>query len=355
MQGIIMILGMAVLLILTFIALGGVNTAFSDLTNLSSNPDIAGQISSAVSKGFNGWTSMPSLGSEYWLVLVTTIIMGVGIGVLAQPQLVVRFMTASDDKTLNRAIPIGGFFILITTGVAYTVGPLTNVWFFQHGGNTALTAAGKNPDAIMPLFINNAMPEMFTIVFMLVLLAAAMSTLSAIFHTLGTTAGFDFFGHIRRWREGKKEVDAPSLLANRSGTVVMIVASVALAFAMPGDIIARATAMFMGLCAAAFLPSFVHGLFSKKPSALAAKWSLAIGGITWFLWTAFVHIKESSVLGISKLLFNQASILPMPWQVVDPLIIALPASIIALGAGLLYERMRTEEGAVIKGKIGMQE
>ena len=44
----------------------------------------------------------------------------------------------------------------------------------------------------------------------------------------------------------------------------MILASVALAFIMPDSIIARATAMFMGICAVAFLP-LVHAraLFSK--------------------------------------------------------------------------------------------
>jgi len=52
--------------------------------------------------------------------------------------------------------------------------------------------------------------------------------------------------------------------------------------------------------------------------------------LAWFGWTAFVHIKESSVLGISQFLFGRPALLGMPWQVVDPLIIALPLSILAL-------------------------
>jgi Na+/pantothenate symporter len=56
-------------------------------------------------------------------------VFGVGIGVLAQPQLVVRFMTAKDNTSLNRAILVGGPFILMMTGVAFTVGALTNVYF----------------------------------------------------------------------------------------------------------------------------------------------------------------------------------------------------------------------------------
>jgi len=114
------------------------------------------------------------------------------------------------------------------------------------------------------------------------------------------------------------------------GMIIMIVISIALAYVMPGSIIARATAMFFGLCAAALLPAYTHGLFAKNRSTLAAKWSLVVGAIAWFVWTALVHVKESSVLGISQWLFGEAAVLGLPWQVVDQLIVALPLSIITL-------------------------
>jgi SSS family solute:Na+ symporter len=88
-----------------------------------------------VAQGFQGWTSMPALGSPIWFTLVTTLILGVGIGVLAQPQLVVRFMCAGDARTLTRAVAMGGPFLLMMTGVAFTVGALTNVWFYQNSAD----------------------------------------------------------------------------------------------------------------------------------------------------------------------------------------------------------------------------
>jgi SSS family solute:Na+ symporter len=54
--------------------------------------------------------------------------MGVGVGVLAQPQLVVRFMTVKSKNELNRAVLIGGIFIIAMTGIIYLVGSVTNVW-----------------------------------------------------------------------------------------------------------------------------------------------------------------------------------------------------------------------------------
>jgi SSS family solute:Na+ symporter len=132
-----------------------------------------------------------------------------------------------------------------------------------------------------------------------------------------------------------------SLKANKIGAGIMILASVGLAFLMPPSIIARATAMFMGLCAAAFLPLFTHALFSKKVSLLAAKMSLLVGAISWFFWTAFVHIAESQPLGISKALFGTDSLLNgTSWTVVDSLVIAIPLSILALFIGWYIDKDR---------------
>ena len=106
-------------------------------------------------------------------------------------------MTAKDNRSLNRAVLIGGIFILMMTGVAFTVGALTNVYFYQHTGQIAIDAAGGNVDSIMPIFINDAMPDVFIAIFMLTLLAAAMSTLSSLYHAMGTALACDLWGRVR--------------------------------------------------------------------------------------------------------------------------------------------------------------
>lgn len=111
LQGTIMLFGMLVLLIFTYSKLGGVVQAHQSLTDLA---DMVPK--SLQEKGHQGWTSMPEFGGPLWWTLVSTIIMGVGIGVLAQPQLAVRYMTVKSGKELNRAIPIGGVFIMMMTG-----------------------------------------------------------------------------------------------------------------------------------------------------------------------------------------------------------------------------------------------
>ncbi|MGI5937946.1 MULTISPECIES: sodium:solute symporter [Methanoculleus] len=335
LQGGIMLVGMTVLLVLTYVHLGGVVEAHTALAAMS---DLVPEALAA--GGMTGWTSMPVFGSPIWLTMVTTLVLGVGIGVLAQPQLVVRFMTVKDDRALNRAVLVGGPFILMMTGVAFTVGALTNVYFYQTEGLIALAAAPNgNVDTIIPNFINASMPDLFVVIFMLALLAAAMSTLSALFHVMGTSLGFDL---ARRTDSGRAAM-RPIQIA----TVVMIVVSVVLAFILPGSIIARATAMFMGLCASAFLPAYAHAMYCSRPSIRAAKISLVVGTVAWFVWTAFVHVKESAALGISNLLFGVPAILSAPWQDVDPLVVALPLSTAALLVGWALDRheVTAEEAA----------
>jgi len=316
-QGGIMLVGMTILLAATYIILGGVTTAHSALTAMSSLVP-----SSLAQQGMTGWTSMPTLGSPIWFTLVTTLVLGVGIGVLAQPQLVVRFMTAKDNRSLNRAVMVGGPFLLMMTGVAFTVGALTNVYFFQTQGRIALAVAGGNVDAVIPIFINSAMPEWFVVLFMVTLLAAAMSTLSSLFHAMGTALICDVWG---RGREC-----ALSLKANRLGILIMIIASVIVAFMMPGSIIAIATAMFMGLCASAFLPVFAVAVYCRQPDPLAAKASLVTGAVAWFLWALFVNARYAAVFGLTKAALGKASIVGFPWSAIDPLVIALPLSALVI-------------------------
>ncbi|PKL72618.1 MAG: sodium:solute symporter, partial [Methanobacteriales archaeon HGW-Methanobacteriales-2] len=92
LQGSIMFFGTIFLLIAIYWMLGGVVDANQALTNLV-NVVPANSTAAATATGFTGWTTMPSLGSPFWWTLVSSLILGVGIGVLSQPQLVVRFMT----------------------------------------------------------------------------------------------------------------------------------------------------------------------------------------------------------------------------------------------------------------------
>ncbi len=438
LQGSIMFIGMIILLIWTYAAVGGVSAGHAGLAELGKQPNIFGGI------GFKGWAAMPEFGwgepkYNLWWIVVSTITLGVGIGVLAQPQLAVRFMTVKSKRELNRAVLVGGLFILIMTGVAFTVGSLSNLFFHDKevvvGKLVSVTGIGEKPDqwdwviakkerdinlnaegelatpffgkdekcvpcvllhistidadiadthlvykgygkasaimpkaeieglgkggdvaslvgqdvrvrprataftravvkkgdryafntgSIIPTYITSAMPKWFGLLFLLTLLAAAMSTLSSQFHAVGTSIGRDVYEQIT----GKH---GSSIGITRIGIIVGIVIAVLIShYARGGYIIARATAIFFGLCASAFLPAFVGGLFSRRMTATGAKVSIVVGFAVSAFWLLFIKDKEARALGICKALFDKHSLLldSPNWSVVDPVVIALPISLL---------------------------
>jgi solute:Na+ symporter, SSS family len=396
LQGVIMIFGMVFLLWFTYDSLGGVTEAHRYLT------DMANLVPPPLQEiGHKGWTAMPesgwgAKGYDLWWTVVSAIILGVGIGVLSQPQLIVRFMTVRSRRELDRAVPTGAVFILLMVGTPYLVGSLSNAWFAQNGvllsgkvvkvidaaqdrasvqlmkqaspgrwepvlnaktGKPAmapmlisarapsLDAAGMpfervigrapvvvyakgQADQIMPLYITTALPSWFGLLFFLTLLSAAMSTLSSQFHTLGTAVGHDLYAQL----VGKRAGSQPSLLVVRLAIVVGLLISVTLAFTVRDEyVIARFTAIFFGLCAATFLPAYVGGLFSRRITRAGAFASMLVGFFASLFWLLFIKAKEAGAIGLVKQLTGGKSSLleDLPnWPSVDPILIALPLSIL---------------------------
>lgn len=328
-QGVIMLGGMTMLLVVTYWKVGGASS-HAALTALA--PQVPAAL---VAQGHRGWTAMPAFASPLWWQLVSTIILGVGVGVLAQPQLTVRFMTVRHDRDLYRALVPGSIFILMMTGVAFVVGALSNLYFFRLRGQTALAVAGGNVDLVIPTYVQSAMPEWFGYLFMLTLLAAAMSTLSAQFHVIGTAIAHDVFNEAF----GRGRHRARAMTMARIGIAIAFVATVALAFSLAPGIVAIATSLFFGVCAAAFLPAFVAALFAKSATRASVTAGMLTGITSWALWVLFVHQRESAALGLSAALFGTPSIAAGTiWAVVDPIVIALPLSSLVTVAGSLAAR-----------------
>ncbi len=330
LMGTIMLLGMLLLLVSCYVRLGGVIPAHEKLTEMSAL--VAQRLPQEYALGHRGWTVMPEFNSVWWWTLVSSLMLGVGIGALAQPQLAVRFMTVKSGRELNRAVLVGSIFILCTAGAAYMTGAMSNVFFFhpEIGGvarepQLAIEAAGGNPDIIIPMFIKDALPAVVLYAFSLTMLSAAMSTLSSLFHVAGTSLGHDICGNLR-W-SGKDK----GILLSRTGVCIGIVLSVFFAMILPPGVVARGTAIFFGICAAAFLPAYVAALYWKRATRTGVWAAIVTGSLVTVFGLVFLHQKESALLGICKLLFGKDVLISThPWPVVDPFVYALPLSIIAL-------------------------
>jgi SSS family solute:Na+ symporter len=173
------------------------------------------------------------------------------------------------------------------------------------------------------------MPVWFTALFMVTMLAAAMSTLSAQFHTMGSAFGRDFI------EQGINIKTRSTILTTKISMGFAIIISTLLAYFLPrffeqgSAIIAIGTAIFMGLCAATFLPLYFGGLFTRRITKAGALAGFFSGLATSSFWIMFMHAKESAPLGLCKAFFGVPTLAGQSsLQFVDPIVVALPVSIV---------------------------
>jgi SSS family solute:Na+ symporter len=250
--------------------------------------------------------------------------LGVGIGCLAQPQLAVRFMMVKSTKQLNRGVLIGSLFIFVTVGSIYHIGPLSNIFFLRTEGAVASDVV-KDMDKIIPYFINKAMPPWFSIFFMLCILSASMSTLSALFHTMGSAFGNDIFPKLGRRK------NPHSTIGPRIGVLIAILVSYVICYTLSASIIARGTALFMGVCAATFLPAYFCSLYWKQVTRQGALASLCAGFSTSLFCMLFLHKAEALPVGLCRFLTGKDVLIDVyPWFAIDPIVFALPVSILTI-------------------------
>jgi SSS family solute:Na+ symporter len=339
-QATVMVLGMLALLVLTFKNLGGVTSAYDRLAAME--PMVPAKLAA---QGHQGWTHFPAFGSIMWWNFVGTIMAGVSIGVLAQPQLVVRYMTVKGEQELNRAVPLGGLFILLTVGIAYIIGPLINVHFMETAKKIAIAAAEGDVERIIPMYVTQALPGWFGALFLVTLLSAAMSTLSGQFHTVGTALGRDLLD-----QAFNRSSKVGGMFITRLGMVLGILFSVWLGIQLEKqlgktgtEIVARGTSLFFGLCASAFLPLYAGALWSRSITRAGALAGMAAGTLTSLFWMLFMQEKIATSLVLCQKWFGVRSLGiriedgaevfkhtgPILWAYVDPALVGLPAAVIA--------------------------
>ncbi|MCL2148921.1 MAG: sodium:solute symporter family protein [Methanomassiliicoccaceae archaeon] len=336
LQAGVMLVGMVVILAVTVYTLGDFGS-------------LAGMTGPGTLDGANDLISFPSFNTPEWWTVVSTFLLGVGIGALTQPQLVVRFMSAKSDRMLNRSMIVGSLFILVIVGSAYTVGALCNVYFFDNFGVSAFDYVTNTlhlgvdfiiPEYVLGVFGGSTSGEVFICVFILSLLCAAISTLSALMHTIGAAGGHDLYSILKN-RATKKDEDFQSLKINRSVTAIAMVLIVVYCYLMPNDIIAKATSLFMGITAAALLPLMTYGLFAKRPNRNAALASVSVGTAAYLFWALFINSGSSIFLPICKWITgNPVLFMDSTLKFVDALVIALPLSVLTLAIMYFIDRVR---------------
>lgn len=257
-QGIIMLFGIVAIILAVLNTQGGFINAIREMSEIESDVAITlGQKGAFTS--FFGPDPMNLLG----VVILTS------LGTWGLPQMVHKFYTIKDEKSIRTGTIISTIFALVVAGGSYFLGGFGRLF----DGAAIYNENGKIVyDAIVPHMLSNLSNILIGIIIVLVL-SASMSTLSSLVLTSSSTLTLDFIkGTIYKDMNEKKQLGIM-----RAFIVFFIVVSVVLALDPP-VFIAQLMAISWGALAGSFLAPFLYGLYWKGVTK-AAVWASFISGV----------------------------------------------------------------------------
>ncbi len=194
------------------------------------------------------------------------------LGTWGLPQMVTKFYTIKDDRSVKAGTVISTVFAFIVAGGCYFLGGFGRL--FVTADETGAPVGGF--DGIVPTMMESLPELLFGIVIVLVL-SASMSTLSSLVLTSSSSLTLDLIKPLMKGKlDEKKEVFLMRVFVALFLTLSCVIAIVTLK--NPVAIISTLMSISWGALAGAFLAPFLWGLYMKKVTK-AAVWTSFICGV----------------------------------------------------------------------------
>ena len=264
-QGIIMLIGIASVVVCVLAHKGGLTEAVSSLSQIPDNSGNTGTYTSLFG---------PDPINLFGVVILTS------LGTWGLPQMVQKFYAIDNEASIQKGTVISTIFALIVSGGCYFLGGFGRLFSDQ------IDVKANGFDSIIPTMLSNLSPALIALVVILVL-SASMSTLSSLVIASSSTLTIDFLkdNFIKNMSE-KKQV-----LYIRILVVVFIAISAILAliqYKSSVTFIAQLMGISWGALAGSFLAPFMFSLYSKKVSKASC-------------WACFLF---SSILMLANIFFR---------------------------------------------------
>jgi SSS family solute:Na+ symporter/sodium/proline symporter len=239
----------------------------------------------------------PGLWPLFSLIFLTS------VAPFAMPQLVQKFYAIRDRRSIKIGMVASTFFALLIGGVAYYIGATTRVFIspsdpeFSHVFNGAIPMY----DRLMPELLAKVIPESLSVIILLLILSASMSTLAALVLISSSSLTKDFYhGFIN-----KNASDQRLTRLMRAGSAFFVFLSVMLAW-LDLDTIVSILGISWGALGSFFLGPFIWGILWKKASKAGAISSGIIGlGLCLILYGTGMDSPAAGTIGmISSLAIN---------------------------------------------------
>lgn len=211
------------------------------------------------------------VGPPGWWPLFSLVFL-TSIAPMAMPQLVQKFYAIKDKRSIKIGMVGSTFFAIVVTGIGYFTGATTRYFLNPENAPQAFSDGKPIFDALMPELLANIIPEGLTVVILLLILSASMSTLAALVLISSSAVTKDFYaGFIN-----KNVSDRKLTLLMRLTSVFFVLLSVVMAFYKPSTIVGI-LGISWGAIGAVFLGPFIWGLFFKRMNKIGAIASSVLG------------------------------------------------------------------------------
>lgn len=260
-QGIIMLAGIVAVIAAVLAGQGGFMEAVGKMAQIPSDVEVTMGQSGAFTSFF-GPDPLNLLG----VVILTS------LGTWGLPQMIHKFYTIRDEKSIQTGTIISTVFAIIVSGGCYFLGGFGRLFdspeIYGTDGSVVY-------DSIIP-FMLSGLPDILVGIVVILVLSASMSTLSSLVLTSSSTLTLDFLKDTVM----KKMSERGQIIVMQLLIVFFILLSVVLALDPPA-FIAQLMGISWGALAGAFLAPFLYGLYWKRTTRLSVWASFAAGiGIT---------------------------------------------------------------------------
>jgi len=300
-QGLVQIVGVIIMIVLVSAPVGGVLSAIAQGTLPQNTPALTAP------GPIPGWLTLASL------ALITS------LGVWGMPQMVQKFYSIKRQRDILPATIISTIFCTLIAGGAYFTGGMSHLLL---AGQQLPFDARLEPDKIVPFMLFTHMPPWVTVLILLIVLAASMSTLASLVLVSSAAISVDLLGY----RVKGAAADPKGVTVLRVLCAIFVGVSVVLA-AYKISFIVNMMAFSWGALAGFFIAPYIYGLFWKSATRAGAVVASFVGlaiavGLPIFMRYpgpdgALIPIAKSPIIPVASAL---AMLVPL---VVLPLVSAM--------------------------------
>lgn len=251
----------------------------------------------AIEPKLTAWIGPPGWWPLFSLVFLTS------VAPFAMPQLVQKFYAIRDQRSVKIGMFASTAFALLIGGVAYFVGSTTRV-FLSPAKNPLVFLDGKPLfDRLMPEILTNVIPESLSVIILLLILSASMSTLAALVLISSSAFTKDFYaGFINKKASDKSLTGLMRIMSAFFVLLAVLLASVEI------DTIVSILGISWGAIGSFFLGPFIWGLFSKRVNKVGGLAS-GVAGLTvcialYIMWGSASSPQAGTIGMITSLVIN---------------------------------------------------